>query len=348
MGKKLTHRDRILYSIEHREVDRIPLDYWGTCEATEKIKNYLGVSSDDDFWKILDLDKIINVGPVLKGPRNDTWGIQYKKVPYADGSGFYDEPVKRPLEDFETINQIEQNYTWPTTDMFDYSNIKATCEKYSDYAIEGGYISLLYFYDMLRGTENMLYDLAANDELADYILYKLSEFSFAHVEKIWDAAGGRVDITQVTDDLGSQNDLLMSPEMIKNYMQPYYKKHINAAKNRGIKVFHHDDGAMTRMIPWLVDLGIDVLNPLQWHLPGWDLKKLKSEYKGRLCYHGGIDNQFVLPFGKSNDVRDEVKYCIDNLFVDRTGFILAPCHNVQSITPPENVIEMYKFAKEFS
>ena len=117
----------------------------------------------------------------------------------------------------------------------------------------------------------------------------------------------------------------------------------------GAKVFHHDDGAMTDLIPWLLDKGMDILNPLQWHLPGWDLAQLKQKYGNEICFHGGIDNQLVLPFQGVAEVKKEVEDCINALYApNRTGYILAPCHNCQAFTPIENIITMYSHAREYS
>ena len=113
------------------------------------------------------------------------------------------------------------------------------------------------------------------------------------------------------------------------------------------KVFHHDDDAIADIIPWIVSKGCEVLNPLQWYLPGWDLNQLNKQYGEKLCFHGGIDNQSVLPFGGPDSIKAEVMACIDALFTDNTGYILAPCHNVQAITPVENVLAMYECVKAY-
>ena len=344
MSAQMTRRERILAAIRHEEVDRLPTDYWGTAEATHKIMTALGVSTQPAMWDRLGVDKIVNVGPVWRGPRDDMWGVTTQNMVYADGTGVYAEVGKHPLAGYETIDEIEANYVWPEPDMFDYSVIPQQCREFHDFAIEGGYISLLYFYDILRGIENMLFDLAGNPELAHYILKKLQAFSYEHTKKILEAADGRVDVSQVTDDFGSQSGLLVGLPMLKNYLSAYYAQNIALVKSFGAAVFHHDDGAMTEAMPWLNGMGIDILNPLQWHLPGWDLAEMKRVYGRRICFHGGIDNQFVLPFGTPDEVEAEVKACIDTLFTGRTGYILAPCHNVQVISPVENVVRMYEAA----
>jgi len=134
--------------------------------------------------------------------------------------------------------------------------------------------------------------------------------------------------------------------MLDGYVGKYYDDNIQLAKSYGAKVFHHDDGAMTDALPWLTQKGIDVLNPLQWHLPKWNLAELKKTYGKQICFHGGVDNQHVLPLGTPEDVRNEVYACAEALFQDKTGYILAPCHNMQGLTPVENIVAMYEAANE--
>ena len=160
---------------------------------------------------------------------------------------------------------------------------------------------------------------------------------------------GAIDWSQCTDDFGSQSGLLMRESMIERYLGKYYRKNIAMIQSYGAKVFHHDDGAMTELIPWLLNKGIDILNPLQWHLPGWDLTQLKQQHGNEICFHGGIDNQLVLPFQGITEVKKEAEDCIDALYSpNRTGYILAPCHNCQAFTPIENIIAMYTHAREHS
>ena len=94
-------------------------------------------------------------------------------------------------------------------------------------------------------------------------------------------------------------------------------------------------------------MGIDVLNPIQWRCPGMEIEALKRDFGGSMCFHGGIDNQQTLPFGSAADVRAEVRRCIDVLAADGTGYVVAPCHNIQANTPVENILAMYDEAHEY-
>lgn len=202
-----------------------------------------------------------------------------------------------------------------------------------------------YMYNNIRGLEQSLIDFLINPEIAEYVLKEICSFLYEYHERLFCAAGGRIDITQVTDDFGSQTGLLISPKVFNYFFEAYYKRFIKLSKNHNIYVFHHDDGAIFDLLPELVDLGIDILNPIQWHLPGMELEKLKGSFGSRLCFHGGVDNQYVLPFGTLREVEEEVRQCVDVLAGNKTGYILAPCHNIQANTPVENILRMYDAAK---
>lgn len=347
---QMTSKERIIASINHLEVDRIPLDYWGVNEVTEKLFSHFAVTDMIGLAKAMNIDKIMYCGPYPKNGMGywDAWGISMKQVPVPGNNGFYDEPVKAVLEDYETIDEIIANYKFPTTDLYDYSVIPSQIDMYDGYAVEGGYISVTYIYQMLRGTENMLVDFAINPELAIYILQEIQKFLHEHMKKTLEHGEGRIDISQVTDDFGGQSNLLFSLSMIDKYLGQIYEDNIKLVKSYNSRVFHHDDGAMTSALDWLVNKGIEILNPLQWHLPMWDLKELKSKYGKKICFHGGIDNQYVLPFGSKDEIIKEVRSCKEILFSDRTGYILAPCHNIQANTPLENIISMYAEASNLS
>ncbi|MCL5994629.1 MAG: hypothetical protein M1546_01070, partial [Chloroflexi bacterium] len=165
--------------------------------------------------------------------------------------------------------------------------------------------------------------------------------------RCFEVGHGFIDITHVTDDFGSQSGLLISPKTFDKFYRAPMLRAIDLAKLYGIAVFHHDDGDIRQLLPTLVDMGVDVLNPIQWRSGYWDLAKLKSEFGDRLCFHGGVDNQKTLPWGTPDDVRTEVKHLISTLASDHTGFVVAPCHNIQANTPPDNIIALYEAAHEY-
>jgi uroporphyrinogen decarboxylase len=355
MFSEMTSRERILAAIRHEELDRVPMDYWGTAEATDKIMKGIGAKTEDDFIRILHLDKIRSVSPRYVGPKlheeglmkADIWGVVRKTIPYKDNAGTYDEIVRHPLQQFESIDEIEAGYKWPTADLYDFSDIAALCDRYEGYAIEGGYMAPFYYYNNIRGLQDSLIDLAADPELADYIIDKICAFFTEYHTRLFEAANGKIHLAQVTDDFGAQSGLMISLDMYRRFFKDRAKKNIRLVKSYGIHVFHHDDGSIMPLIPDLCEDGIEILNPIQWHLPGMDLTEMKDRFGDRICFHGGIDNQFVLPFGTTSDVEAEVRTCIEILARDKTGYIMAPCHNVQAISSVENVVTMYEAGRKY-
>ena len=116
---------------------------------------------------------------------------------------------------------------------------------------------------------------------------------------------------------------------------------LTKAREFGIKVMHHDDGGIRSFLPDLAEIGMDILNPIQWTCPGMELPGQKRDFGRQFCFHGGVDNQRILPFGRPEEVRAEVRHSIDSLAPDATGYILAPCHNIQAVSPVENIVAMY-------
>ncbi len=124
------------------------------------------------------------------------------------------------------------------------------------------------------------------------------------------------------------------------------KRMIDLAHEAGVRAFFHSDGAIRPIIPDMLEIGIDVLNPLQWRSPGMELAELKRDFGDKVVLHGGVDNQQTLAFGSVEDVRAEVIYNLEVLGKGG-GYILAPCHNIQAVSPPENVVAMYETAYEY-
>jgi len=145
--------------------------------------------------------------------------------------------------------------------------------------------------------------------------------------------------------MGGQDDLMFSPAQIHEFLLPRMKRIIDLAHQAGAFVFHHNDGNCRRIIPDMIELGIDVLNPIQWRCKDMDRAGLKRDFGDRLVFHGAMDNQYTLPFGTVEEVRGEVLYNLEVLGAGG-GYILAPCHNIQAVSPPENIVAMYETCYE--
>ena len=184
-------------------------------------------------------------------------------------------------------------------------------------------------------------------EFTAYLVGRISDFFTEYHRRCFQAVHGLADMTQVTDDFGSQHGLLISPRIFERFYRTPLQRGIDLAHEYGLLVFHHDDGDCRPLLPRLVEMGINILNPIQWRCGNWDLAAVKAQYGSRICFHSAVDNQQTLAFGTPEDVRAEVKRLVETLGCDGTGFIICPCHNLQAITPVENILALYEAAREY-
>jgi len=150
----------------------------------------------------------------------------------------------------------------------------------------------------------------------------------------------------VAEDVGSQEGLIVSLKHIEEFFLPHMKRMIDLVHQGGGYVFHHSDGSPRKNIPNMVRIGIDVLDPVQWRCKGMEREGLARDFGDKLVFHGAMDNQFTLVRGSVADVRREAEENI-RLFGRRGGYILGPCHNIQVVSPPENIVAMYEAGYEY-
>jgi len=342
----MNSRERILAAINHQPVDRVPTDIWATGEVFAKIHAHFG--EGDEFRNILHLDGFHYVAPQYIGPKIgpgpngeavDFWGIRTRSVSY--GTGHYEETCYNPLAACETIDDLEK-YNWPQANWFDYSKMKeAAAAGHDKKAVKCGYMALFYHHNLLRGLEASLMDGLIEPEFTHHMLGKIADFFYEHHRRMFEACDGLIDVAEVTDDFGTQTGPMISLEVFREFYRPHMQRFIDLAHEFGVKAFHHDDGAIRTFLPDLAEMGIDILNPVQWMCPGMELEGLKKDFGKNFCFHGGIENQQILPFGTPEEVRAEVRHNIDALASDGTGYILGPCHCLQAVSPIENIIAMY-------
>jgi len=341
----MTGKERWLAVLKRKKPDRIPMDYWATPEATEKLMKYLGLDTETALFKKLHIDRPVSVGGKYVGPPDydKKFGPGYKKVSY--GTGAYNECIYHPLAKYKTVEEIKKNYKWPNPDWYDYSEIPRQIEGKEGYPILGGGSEPFLTYKNLRGQEQAFMDLILNPEMVHYCLDKLFDLCYENTRRIYESIPGKVMITYVAEDLGSQESLMYSPEQIRQFLLPRMKRMMDLVHSAGAFVFHHSDGAVRKIIPDMIEAGIDVLNPIQWRCPGMEREGLKKDFGEKIIFHGGMDNQYTLPFGTVEEVKKEVMENIQ-ILGKNGGYILAPCHNIQAVSPPENILALYETGYE--
>jgi uroporphyrinogen decarboxylase len=350
--EEMDSRERMLAAMNLQPVDRVPTDIWAVGEVWQKLKDHFG--GHNDILAALHIDGMASVGAEYTGPplpevpeehTVDCWGIQYRSLAYE--TGIYYEQSVWPLAEATTIDDLER-YEWPLPDWFDYSKLHdAALAAREKQVVLCGYMTIFYMHLLLRGLEQSLVDPHDDSDFTHHLLNRVSDFLYEYHRRMFEAADGLIDVAQVTDDFGSQSAPMISLQTFRTFYRPHMERFIGLCRERKIKVFHHDDGAIRPFLPDLVEMGIDILNPVQSACQGMEMDGLKRDFGDRLCFHGGIDNQNVLPFGTPDDVRAAVRAAIDALAGDGTGYILAPCHNIQAVTPIENILAMYDEAWQY-
>jgi len=347
----MNSRDRTFLALEHRSGDRVPIDFWATTAVVQRLETELG-KSYAEFLDAYDVDFRYIQGPTYIGPplapHTDIWGVG--RIAVASGSPGqaerYSEVMKGPLIDAETPEDIEAYGHWPDPDMFDYDVIEQQC----DVILQGERV-VVFMGDRLnriaqfkpamylRGTEDIFMDLAAQQEIAQAIFRKIREFYLVYLERILDAAKGKIDIVLTGDDFGAQNGLLISADMWRKFIKPGFAGYIDLIKRHKTLAMHHTCGSVVDIIPDMIECGLDILQSIQPEAKGMSLAHLKELFGKDLCFQGGISIQKTMPFGSRDEIRHEVKTIADIVKQD-AGYIFCTSHNIQGDTPVENIVTL--------
>ena len=372
----MTPRERVMAAINFKVPDKIPTEFGSTnCTTISRkgyaeVKKLLGINKpdvlymedfqlsviDEEALQLLDTDtrgvpgkphfydkKIIDENSYY-----DNFGIKY----LMPKNGLYYDMVENPLAKMETLEEIKDKYEWP--DPINPKVVEGLHEQAkklkeeNKYAIVGDMVNTGIFEPShyLRGFENFLMDMMINEDIACYILEKMFDYQCKRYEAYLNQVGEYLDIVFVGDDLASNQSMLCSPLVYRNIIKPFQKEYFKFIKSKTkAKLLYHSCGSVTPVIDDLIEIGVDILNPIQVNSNNMDTKMLKEKYGDRLCFCGAIDTNKVLPKGSVQDVRDEVKRRIDDL--GPSGYILAAVHDIQADVPAQNVIEMYRSAKEY-
>lgn len=346
-------RERVLAVLDRQPVDRLPVDIWHTDEVLTSLKRHTGSADDFALYRKLGVDKIVWVFPIYRGSESEVatssthvetaertlWGTPVKSI--QAGEALYHEFATPPLAGYETAASLDEYPYWPDVERFDYVAMVETARAaHGEFVVLGPWVSFFEIYCQMRGLEGALMDTALNPELLEAALDRIESIQTEMMKRFLSQAGDAVDLVFVSDDMGSQNGLLMSLGMWDRFFRDRMARWCELIHGLGKRVFYHTDGAAAELVPRLIDCGIDVLNPIQHVCPGMDRGALKRDYGDRLIFHGGIENQKVLPFGTVDDVRAETRECLRTLGEGNEGYIVCSCHNIQPGTPVENVLAM--------
>ena len=346
----ITPRDRVLTALSREQPDRCPMQVSFTPEFARRLRSELeldgrvehnphGGGNTYHLERAIEEDMLLtSVGwanSYYQSDHNyvDEWGVGWTVSPYETpfGTGHYTEMASHPLDDDDAIGR----YRPPDPARPElYRDAGWVVREFGrDYFIVGVTVTTIFETAWaLRGLERLMLDLVTDPDLAGVILDIPFHYHLAAARQLT-ALG--VDMIWTGDDVGGQSAMLISPAMWRRFLKPRMARFVAEVKgvNPGVRVAYHSDGVIDPIIPDLIEIGIDVLNPIQ---PACvDPAQLKRQYGDKLCFWGSIDEQHTLPFGTPDDVRREVATRLDTIGRGG-GLIIGPTHHVQLDTPMEN------------
>ncbi len=378
----MTSRERVLAAIHHEEPDRVPI-ILGVSNATgikmrpyRALKRLIGVEAPDAYiydWPELgtaavdeetlrrlhsDVRGVLDREPASILGRNrqrephspfiDSWGSGQREV--QPGVWF---PGVHPLAAATTVEEIDA-YPWP--DMDDPSRVAHVGEEArrlreaDEYAIMATPWLLFPFERAfaMQGMDRFLLNMASRPDFAAALLRKLGDLCQVLMRNFLLAIGENIDIIKIGDDLGTQQSLLISPEMYREMLKPVHADFIRLIKDHtDAKILFHTDGDVFPLIEDFIEIGVDILNPIQTSAGKMaDLKTLKERFGKRIILCGGIDTSHILPNGTPEDVRQEVKRVIE-ILGPGGGYLVSSVHTVMDDVPPENILAMVDAVEEF-
>jgi len=349
----MNHRERILATLQRHPVDQTPVDIWLTPEVLTAVQDHVGTADELEAYHRLGLDKIVWIFPGYGSEKfdpndsqgRDPWGVPTRKV--QSGHAVYQEFGEGPLAGVEEPEELDDYELWPEPEGFNFDGARALAEtaRSYDFATIGPWVSFFEIYCHLRGMENALMDVVSEPELLEAGLDRIEAIQTRVLERFLEGLGDLIDIVFISDDMGTQGSQLISIPAWRTHFQPRLKRWCDLIHSRGKRVLFHTDGAARDFVPHLIEAGVDILNPIQHICPGMEREALNRDFGEQLIFHGGVENQHVLPYGTVEEVREEVETCLKTLGRGG-GYILSSCHNIQAGTPLENVLAMIETAQE--
>ncbi len=367
----MNSRERIKTALSFKEPDRVPVDNNGNVSGMHEVayRNLLEYLDMDGGVRIYDhVQRLAEVKDEIKdmlgvdtrylypnppgdfvftenqdGTFKDEFGTMYRRVNYyAD--------IYKPILSGKSLEEIKK-YRFPDPlDPARFAGLKEKAEKLytgTSYSLWAGVVSsLFYFAWCLRGIEEFMTDLYGQPKTATYIMDAIVEWNLGFFEGFYSRIGTFIDVFWIGDDWGIQEGCLISPVYFKKEVVPRFKKMISFIKTKtDAKCCYHTCGATYWCLDDLIDMGVDIVHPLQANAAGNDTSKIKKEYGKRLSFHGGTNNQGVFHKDIKTLTIDTLRRIKD--MAPGGGYIFSSGHNIQANMPPENITRLFELIKEY-
>jgi uroporphyrinogen decarboxylase len=361
---QLSSRQRVLMAVSHQDTDRVPVDYFVRRDVTNRLVKYLSLPSVEDLYVKLGIDfRKIPIKETIPrfeqrangilggsseksgekyifhpdGTYEDGWGIVHRQ----GRDGLYDQWISGPFAHSDDLDSFD----WPSMDIFEpVADIKKKVDAFGgQYALIGRLNLPFKVAWFMRGFENYLCDMMTDPDFAR----ELSRRSAAYeIEKGVRLIQAGVDIIGIYGDIAMQDRMLVNPEAWRDIEKPIMADMITRFKalNPKIILFYHSDGDLSEVMPDLIEIGVDMINPIQPEC--MDVARVKRDYGDKITLHGTVSIQKTLPHGSVEDVRNEIMDRI-RLCGQNGGLVICPANHVQNDTPLENLLEVYRASGSF-
>ena len=381
----MNSRERIRKALSFEETDRIPYDLAATTwtgitnTAYQNFLKYTGRKPEEPEWADVIQQIVVPSEEVLEAAKADVrgvfpltshnWDVYSKLTDKGKYFEYYDEwgfthhfpkkgywfsLVKSPMSDVDfTENGIIEKYPWPNAgnkQRFAGLREKALEYRNMDKPVftKGLCAGLFEMHQRVRGMENAMLDPFMFPENSDKLIGKLADLKIEFWDALLDEVGDVVDIVGEGDDYGTQQSQLIDPDQFREYYKPHFIRVLSFIKEKAphLKIMFHSCGNVRPIIPDLIEMGVDILNPVHVTASGMEPVKLKKDFgKEIVFWGGGVDTQSILPNGTPQNVKDHVKRNIEAL-APGGGFVFSTVHNIQAEVPPENILAMLEALHE--
>ncbi len=335
----LSSKERVIRAIDHKEVDRLPRDFHAEADVWENLFSHFRTRKFTEIYDYFNVD-MQRVAVTYKSPYKDgrnIWGMKYET------KGITTNVAVHPLENAESVDDV-LNFDWPDPDWADYDAFKkaASDARKTGRAVYGSSWGSIFGESYrLMGMDNFMMALAMKPEIVAEVIRKVTDFFMEVDRRIFETCDGLLDISYHGNDFGSQRGLLFSKDMFKQFFKGNIKRLVTQARQYGLKSMYHSCGAISEVIDDLIDSGVQAVDPIQYAARGMEPEKLKRQFGKRICFHGGISMQEILPFASQGGVAKHVKEVCE-IMKPGSGYIFSPDQNFTSDIPLHNIFAMYE------
>lgn len=350
----LSPKERVNAAVARTPLDRVPTQFRAEPEVYLKVRRARGLPNDEAVreWALSDIRDLGNImaeggyGPYTgfgwrdrvlpDGTQEDFWKVRRTHVSYEGGS--YIDICHHPLQ---AASQREvRDYDWPDPRrIFDFSPLAGMVREFDRGRQLWYMVEVDSVFDRcwaLRGMEQFLCDLLLEPELAGFMLEQMAIFYERRTHMILEAAGGCLDGVGFFNDLGTQRGMLIDPELYRRFVKPWQRRLAEMVKSHGLKIFYHSCGAVEPLYEEFIDIGVDIVDPVQLRAMAISAEELKTRYGQRITFHGGLDTQGFLNAATPEEAAHETRRLIDVLG-RAGGYILSGSHFYQLDIPVENM-----------